>query len=114
MTQYRPRLVIVEAVKYTGQLVKDLPAWLRDFQGHTTYGLQAVGRSGVGELLVPVGGQHVTIRNGDYIIYEADSKQIEVRKAADFEARYVEATPEDIAESEIAAAEAGDAAASEG
>lgn len=69
MTQYRLKNSAVQAIRYTGQHVNDLPEFIREFTANTPMsGESNVGRNLVGSLLVPHAGGYYTAHSGDWLI----------------------------------------------
>lgn len=86
MYRFQALPVEVLALRYSGQMLAELPDWLREFKGANEYGGSLVARSTMGELLIPIGGRTTTVRQGDYVVL--DGTEISILRPAAFEEHY--------------------------
>jgi hypothetical protein len=70
MTEFRRRPIPVLVWRYNRQPQTTWPAWVRDYRVSTSMGVEQIGISGVGSLLVPTRGGTHTGNRGDSLVLE--------------------------------------------
>lgn len=87
MTQYRLKNSTVEAVRYLGQTMDQLPEFVRNYSSFSAMsGLSKTGRNLTGNLLVPHNGGYYTAVHGDWLVLEGTG--MVVLRPTQFEERY--------------------------
>jgi hypothetical protein len=87
VTQYRLKNSTVEAVRYLGQTMDQLPEFVRNYSSFSAMsGLSKTGRNLTGNLLVPHPGGYYTAVHGDWLVLEGTG--MIVLRPAQFEERY--------------------------